>query len=67
MPIRSRMSLIMGLIGPEQPEIFALKLEKLLYGLCLHSSFYNCQQMGTKLGQIYMKIRSQMSLIMGVL
>ena len=29
--IRSRMSSIMGLIGPEYPELFALELEKLQY------------------------------------
>ena len=30
MTIRSRMSLIMGVIGSEQLELFALELEKLL-------------------------------------
>ena len=42
MTIRSRMSLILDLIGPERPEIFALELEKNCYiWLCLHSSIYN--------------------------
>ena len=40
MTIRSWMSLIMGQIGPERPEFFALELKKLLY-LTLASTIFN--------------------------
>ena len=41
MPIRSRMTLIMGQIEPEHPELFALECRKIdEYDFCLHSSIY---------------------------
>ena len=39
MPIKSRMSSILGQIEWEHPELFALELEN-LRNLCLHSSIY---------------------------
>ena len=46
------MSLILGLIRPEPPELFALELKKNCYiTLCLHSSIYKYQPISTKLGQ----------------
>ena len=38
MRIRSRMSLIVGQIEPEDPEIFALEFGKIAEYDCLHSS-----------------------------
>ena len=40
MPIRSRMSSIMGQIEPELPELFALEFRKIAKYDCLHSSIY---------------------------
>ena len=45
------MSSILGVIGLEQPELFALDLKKLLYFTCLHSSIYKYQPINTKRGQ----------------
>ena len=58
MTIRSRMSSIMGLIGPEHLELFAFELKELLYCTCLHTS---------NLVKICMAIRSHMSWIMGLI
>ena len=52
MTIRSQMSSIMGLIGPEKPELLALELKKnCIISLCLHSSIYKYHPIRTKLGQ----------------
>ena len=62
MTIRSRMTLILGLIGPESAELFALELKKkMLVLLCLHSSIYKYQPISTKLGQniYYYKISNE--------
>ena len=40
MPMRARMSSIMGQIEPEHPELFALELGKIAESDCLHSSVY---------------------------
>ena len=40
MPIRSRMSLIMGQIEPEHPELFALEFGKIAKYDCLHPIIY---------------------------
>ena len=54
--IRSRMSLIMDLIGPELSELFALEFAKIaesdfVYTLaCLRSSIYKCRPKSTKYG-----------------
>ena len=45
------MSSIMGLIGQERPELFALELKNFYILLCLHSSIYKYQPISTKLGQ----------------
>ena len=49
MPIRSRMSLIMGQIEPELPELFALELRKIAKYDCLQPSIYKYQSISTKL------------------
>ena len=52
----------MALIGPEQLELFALELKKLLYNYdCLLSSIYNFKPISTKLGQniYYQKILNE--------
>ena len=51
MTIISRMISILGLIGPERPELFALELNKCYISLSLHSSIYKYQAISTKLGQ----------------
>ena len=67
--IRSRVSLIKGVIGSEQLELFALEFEKLLY--LLHFVYTvastNINQLVPKLVKIYMTLRSRMSLIKGVI
>ena len=40
MPIRSGMSLIMGQIEPEHPELFALEFRKIAEYDCLQPSIY---------------------------
>ena len=40
MPIRSRMSSIMGQIEPEHPELFALEFRKIAEYDCLQPSIY---------------------------
>ena len=56
------MNLIMGPIGPEQLELFALELGKIASRLCLLSSIYKYKPISTKLGH---NEYEQMSLIMG--
>ena len=52
MTIRSRMTSVLDLIGPERPELFALELKKNCYiSLCLHSSIYKYHPISTKLSQ----------------
>ena len=59
----------MGLIAPEQLELFALELGKIAtfdFGLyLLLSRFYKYKPISTKLGHNEHEHRSQMSLIMG--
>ena len=60
------MSLIMGLIGPKQLELFALELGEIAafdFDYSLASA--NINQSVPNLVTMYMRIRSQMSLIMG--
>ena len=40
MPIKSQMSLIMGQIEPEHPELLALEFGKIAEYDCLHSIIY---------------------------
>ena len=51
MPIKSRMSSIMGQIELEHPELFALKFGKIAESDCLHCSIYKYWSINTKLGQ----------------
>ena len=51
MTIRSRMILIMGVIGPEQPSHLLLNSKNCYISLCLHSSIYKYQPISSKLGQ----------------
>ena len=62
---RILMNSIMGPIGPEQLELFALELGKIASVDCLLSSIYKCKPISTKLGHNEYEHRSQMSLIMG--
>ena len=51
MTIRPRMNSIMGLIGLERPELFALELQESLYLTFLLSSIYNFYPISNLLGQ----------------
>ena len=68
MPIKSRMSLIMGQIKLEHPDLFALE-----FGIIAESDFVytpastNIDQSAPNLVKMYMTIRSQMSSIMDVI
>ena len=73
LPIRSRMSLIMGKIEPEHPELFALEFGKIAeYDFVYSLSSTNIDQSAPNLVKMYMTIRvkmymtirSRMSLIM---
>ena len=68
MPMRARMSSIMGQIEPEHPELFALEFGKIAecdFVYTLAST--NIDQSAPNLVQIYMTIRSQMSSIMDLI
>ena len=62
--IRSRMSLIIDLIGPELSELSALELENLPY-LTLFTLWHLQILTSQYLATLYLPIRWQMSLIMG--
>ena len=65
MPIRSRMSLNMGQIEPEHPELFALEFGKIAeYDFVYTLASANIDQSIPNLATIYLPIRSRMSLIM---
>ena len=68
MPIRSRMSSIMGQIEQEHPELFALEFGKIAeYGFVYTLSSTNIDQSAPNLVKIYVIIRSRMSLIMDLI
>ena len=68
MPIRSRMSLIMGQIEPEHPELFALEFGKIAeYDFVYTLSSTNIDQSAPNLVKMYVIIRSRMSLIMDLI
>ena len=48
--IRSRMTLIMDLMGPELSELFPLEFAKNAESDCLHNSIYKCRPISTKHG-----------------
>ena len=64
MPIRSRMSSIMGQIEPEHLELFALEFGKLLKLTSFTLSSTNINQSTPNLIKMYMTRRSWMSFIM---
>ena len=60
------MSSIMGPIGPEQLELFALELLKIAaFDFCYSLTSTNINQSAPNLVTMKMSIRSQMNLIMG--
>ena len=68
MPIRSRMSLIMGPIEAEHPELFALEFGKIAeYDFVYTLSSTNIDQSASDLVKRYVIIRSQMSSIMDLI
>ena len=59
MPIRFQMSLIMGQIEPEHPELFALEFGKIAeYDFVYTLSSTNINQSEPNLVKVYMTIRS---------
>ena len=63
---RILMSLIMGPIGVEHLKLFALELEKIAaFNFVYYVASTNINQSAPNLVTMYMRIRSQMSLIMG--
>ena len=68
MPRRSRMSLIMGQIEPEHPELFALESGKISeYDFVYTPASTNINQSIPNLVKMYVIIRSQRSLIMDLI
>ena len=68
MPIRSRMSSIMGHMEPEHPELFALEFGKIAkYDLVYSLSSTNIDQSAPNLVKMYVSIRSRMSPIMDLI
>ena len=65
MTLRSRMSSIMDLIGPELSELSTLELENFLYLTVYTLASANIDQSVSNLVTIYMPIKSRMSLILG--
>ena len=68
MPIKSRMSLIMGQFEPEHLELFALEFGKIAESdfLCTVAST-NIDQSAPNLVKMYMTIRSRISSIMDLI
>ena len=68
MPIRSRMSLIMGEIESEHPELFALEFGTIAeYDFVYTLSSTNINQSAPNLVKMYVIIRSRMSVIMDLI
>ena len=68
MPIRSRMSSIMGQIGPEHPELFSPEFGKITeYDFVYTLSSTNFNQSALNLVKMYVIIRSRMSMIMDLI
>ena len=64
--IRSHMSLIMDIIGPELSELFAFEFAKIAeYDLVYTIASTNVDQLVPNVVTVYMTLRSWMSLIMG--
>ena len=68
MPMRARMSLIMGQIEPEHLELFALEFGKIAESYFVYTrASTNIDQSAPNWVKMYMTIRSQMSLIMDLI
>ena len=68
MPLRSQISLIMGQIEPEHPELFALEFRKIAeYDFVYTLASTNINQSAPNSVSMYVTIRSRMSLIMGLI
>ena len=68
MPMRARLSLIMGQIEPEHPELFALEFGKIAESDFVYTlASTNIDQSTLNLVKIFVIIRSQMSSIMDVI
>ena len=68
MTIRSQMSSIMDLIGPEHLELFSLDLKKVaIFHFVYTLASTNINQSAPNLVKIYMTIRSRMSSILGLI
>ena len=68
MPMRARMSSIMGQIESEHLELFAFELGKIAESDIVYTlASTNINQSAPNLVKIYMTIRSQMSLIMDLI
>ena len=68
MLMRARMSLIMGQIEPEHPELFALEFGKIAESDFLYTLVStNINQSTPNLVKMYMTLRSRMSLIMDLI
>ena len=68
MPIRAWMSLIIGQIEAEHPELLALKFGKIAESDFIYTlTSTNIDQLAPNLVKMYMTIRSRMSLIMDLI
>ena len=68
MPMRTRMSSIMGQIEPEHPELFALEFGKIAESDFVYNlASTNINQLTPNLIKMYMTLRSRMSSIMDLI
>ena len=68
MPIKSRMSLIMGKFKPEHSELFALEFGKIAESDFVYTlASTNIDQSAPNLVKMYMTIRLRMSSILGLI
>ena len=68
MPVRSLMSLIMGQIEPEHPELFALEFGKFAESDFVYTlASTNIDQSAPNINKMYVTIRSSMSSIMDLI
>ena len=68
MPMRARMSLIMGQIEAEHPELFALEFGKIAESDFVYTLVStNIDQSAPNLVKMYMTLRSRMSVIMDLI
>ena len=68
MPIRSRMSSVMGQIKPEHPELFALEFGKIAENDSVYTlASTNIDQSAPNLVKVYITIRSGMSSILEII